>query len=86
MLRLFAKGTTAASSSLSVLPEPVPDAIRTIALQRSEPSLVALRSHIASLEQEIRNNDFQLQFIFHQCTSTSALLAAAKKQLDKLLV
>ena len=57
--------------------------IRSIVANVIEPSNAALQAHIADLEQELKNQDFRLQYIFNQRSTTSSLLAAAKGQVEK---
>ena len=80
----FYEATTDSSSSASVLPDHVSEDIRSIALQRFDPPPAALQAHIASLERELLNCEFQLQYLYNQRISTSELLSSAKRQLDKL--
>jgi hypothetical protein len=48
------------------------------------PSSQALQAHFADLEQEVRDIDFRLHFMYRQRLSTLELLNAAKSRLDKL--
>jgi len=60
-------------------------AIRTIAQGPvPEPSSDALQAHITELEQDLRNVEFRLQFLYHQRTSTSDLLNTARRQADRV--
>ena len=67
-----------------ILPEHVAQSIHTIVANASEPSVTALEAHIADLEQELKNQDFRLQFFYNQCVSTSHLLGVAQGQLNKM--
>jgi hypothetical protein len=49
-----------------------------------DPSSKALQAHIGDLEQDLRNTEFRLQFLYHLRTTTLDLLAAARRQLERL--
>lgn len=69
----------------SLLPRDTLDAIQTMSANLvTDPSLNALQAHISDLEQDLRNTEFRLQFLYHQRTTTLDLLAASKRQLEKL--
>ena len=72
------------ASSTSILPDNIVQSIRGLVANTTEPSNAALQAHIADLEQELKNEDFRLQYIFSQRSTTSSLLAAAKGQLEKM--
>jgi hypothetical protein len=72
------------SSSSALLSDHVAQSIHTIIANTSEPSTTALQAHVSDLEQELKNQDFRLQFLYNQRVSISQLLATAKNQLDKM--
>ena len=72
------------ASSGSLLPDHIAQSIRGIVANVTEPSPSALQAHVADLEQELKNQDFRLQLIYNQRSTTSSLLAAAKGQLEKM--
>ena len=49
----------------------------------NNPSPQALQAHITSLEQELRNADFRLQFAYYERASIVKSLHAAKSLADK---
>ena len=60
-------------------------AIRSVVLgQIGDPSPTALLAHIADLEQDVRNIEFRLQFLYHNRLSALDLLAIARRQAEKL--
>lgn len=50
----------------------------------SSPSLQALQTHIADLEQEVRDADFRLHFLFRQRLATIELLNTARSRVERL--
>ena len=50
------------------------------------PSLRALNAYLADLEQELRDEDFRLQFLFRQRLATLELINTAKSRIEKYKV
>jgi len=50
------------------------------------PSLRALQTHVADLEQEIRDVDFRLHFLYRQRLANIEKLNAAKSSMDRFKV
>lgn len=48
------------------------------------PSLQALNAHIADIEQEVRDLDFRLHFLYRQRLAALELLSTAKSRAEKL--
>lgn len=58
--------------------------IRNIAFgPQTKPSPEALQSYIAELEDDIRNTDFRLQYLYFQCTSLAKLISMAKRHAEQ---
>jgi len=68
-----------------LLPPGALDNISVIAAANSsqDPSPRALQAHIADLEQELRDADFRLYFLFRQRLSTLESLQAAKDRFEQ---
>ena len=76
---------TGQSTAEAILPQETALAIQSIVAGSTiEPTPEALQGYIAHLEEELRNTDFRLQFVYHERTSTSALLAEARRQAGRL--
>src|ERR1700675_4896170 len=68
------------SSEMGLLPRETLDSIAAIVAADSgaDPSLKTLLSHIGDLEQEVRDADFRLHFLYRQRLATLSMLATAK--------
>lgn len=87
LLRTAAVTTEGSSiAEASLLPQEALDNIAGVATSDSipHPSLQALQSHQADLEQEVRDIDFRLHFMYRQRLATLELLNTAKDRVDKL--
>ena len=72
-------------SEASLLPQEALDNIASSAASdlSIDPSMQALQANVADLEQEIRDLDFRLHFMYRQRQSTLALLNTAKSRAEK---
>ena len=78
---------TGQSTAEALLPQETAVAIQSIVAGSTiEPTPEALQGYIAHLEEEMRNTDFRLQFLYHERTSTSTLLAESRRQAVRLQV
>jgi len=85
MLSFQSYPITGQSTAEAILPQETALAIQSIVAGSTiEPTPEALQGYIAHLEEELRNTDFRLQFVYHERTSTSALLAEARRQAGRL--
>ena len=68
------------SSEMGLLPRETLDSIAAIVAADSgaDPSLKTLLSHIGDLEQEVRDADFRLHFLYRQRLATLSMLSTAK--------
>jgi hypothetical protein len=66
------------------LPQETLDNIAGVAAESIQhPSLQALHSHLADLEQEVRDLDFRLHFMYRQRVSTLELVNTARGRIEK---
>lgn len=75
----------ASSSETSLLSPEAHTVIRSIAAGSpvQNPSLQALTTHLADLEQELRDEDFRLQFLYRQRLATLELINTARSRVEK---
>jgi hypothetical protein len=84
-LTLFVVKEVGSSSTGSLVSQEALNVARALSTAAAdEPSLPGLQAQISDLEQELRNTEFRLQFMFNQRAATLELIQSAKRLVEKL--
>lgn len=85
-ISLFLASALDRPSETGLLSQEALDTVRGIAeaVPSTKPSLQALTTHLSDLEQEVRDSDFRLQFMYNQRLATLALLKTVRDRIETL--